>query len=124
MPHSKTKPKERCKAEPKEHRQTLARDQNAQLVVDWKKIADEICGLFARKQSDYGPRNIGDLGELAVFVRLYDKMQRLRRLVWEKGQEQSCAVKDETVDDTIVDIADYAIIWILLRRGLWPREGE
>ena len=89
------------------------------LPNDWMTIASEICELFIRKQNDYGPRNIEDLGEKGVFVRLYDKMQRLRQLTWKDTVPK---VMNETIEDTLKDIADYAIIWLLLRRGLWSTQ--
>lgn len=91
------------------------------LTRNWVNTALDVLVVFKRKHHDYGPDNIGDLGGVGVFVRMYDKMKRLRRLVWEGRQPQ---VLDETVDKTIVDMADYGIIWLLLRRGLWPGAGR
>lgn len=99
-------------------RELVAGDQ---LAKDWLSIALDVLALFKRKQHDYGPRNIADLGGMGVFVRMYDKMQRLRRLAWEGRDAQ---VLDETVDKTIVDMADYAIIWLLLRKGKWTGSEE
>lgn len=87
------------------------------LAKEWLSVALDILALFKRKQNDYVSRNIADLGEKGVFVRVYDKAQRLRTLVWEDTESQ---VLDEPIERTIMASADYGIIWLLLRRGKWP----
>ncbi len=50
-----------------------------------------------------------------------DKLERLWRLVW-KGRWNP--LDDETVEDTYFDMAGYALIAILVHRGLWPSKEE
>lgn len=69
--------------------------------------------VFARKQHDYGPRNIAASGQLGVFVRLRDKMERLRSLRGRIG-------KNEPKADASLDIANYGVILSMLQRGDWP----
>lgn len=67
-----------------------------------------------RKQRDYGSSNIAAFGEYGVMVRVWDKVSRLRNLLQN--------VKDpanESVEDTWLDLANYAIIGLLCRRGEW-----
>ena len=85
---------------------------------EFKKICDELYKLHVRKNNDYGPNNILDLGERGVFVRLWDKINRLKQLVWEQRTAQ---VKDESIDDTLRDTAIYSIIGLILRRGKWGK---
>lgn len=87
------------------------------IAAAWQEEADRIHRLFVKKQHDYGPLNIGFLGVQGVFVRMFDKVLRLKTLVWDNREPQV----DETVEDTLMDIADYAIIGLLLLRGEWPR---
>lgn len=77
-------------------------------------IAEECLDLMFIKQNDYGPRNIIDLGEKGVFVRSYDKIQRLKRLVWMGIVGK---VTDEKIEDTWRDLGNYSVIAIMLRRG-------
>lgn len=83
----------------------------------WLEIAGEVCAIFEAKQHDYGPRNIAAFGEKGCLVRAYDKVVRLMRLVWD-GRTPA----NEAIEDTWLDLADYAIIALLVRRGLWPKE--
>ena len=77
-------------------------------------VADECLELMFRKQNDYGPRNILDLGVRGVFCRAYDKVARLKRLVWE-GKDSR--VLDEGVEDTWRDLANYGMIAVMVERG-------
>ena len=74
--------------------------------------------LFDKKQSDYGPNNIGKFGYNGVLVRMSDKFERLCTLS-RSGREP--AVINEPIEDTLRDIANYAIIAIMCRNGTWPK---
>jgi hypothetical protein len=65
------------------------------------------------KQQDYGSNNISAFGEFGVLVRLNDKMERLKHL------NKMPSVKNESIDDTYLDIANYAVIALMIRRNLW-----
>ena len=78
--------------------------------IIWAECLDLMC----RKQNDYGPDNILDLGEKGVFVRTYDKLKRLKRIVWEG---RKIKVSDEKTVDTWRDTANYAIIALMVKRG-------
>jgi hypothetical protein len=91
------------------------------LQEDYDDILDELRDIMARKNHDYsasGGDNISALGVKGVFVRMWDKIHRLRNIVWEDRDAQ---VLNETLDDTLVDIANYAIIALLVRRGKWGK---
>lgn len=78
------------------------------------ELAHENIQLADRKQQDYGPNNILYSGELGIIVRCQDKLCRLKHLI-EKGG----AVMNESIEDSYRDLANYALIGILLRRGDW-----
>ncbi len=90
---------------------------DAKLESDMAALLAELFALFKRKQASYGPRNIAQFGEGGCVVRANDKLQRLIRLVWE-GEKNP--LHDETIEDTYIDLADYALIATLVRRGQWP----
>jgi hypothetical protein len=78
-------------------------------------VLDDLEDLMVRKHNDYGPGNIDALGERGIFVRVWDKVNRLKRLVWE-GRK---ARVDETTEDTWKDLANYGIIALMVERGYW-----
>lgn len=83
-------------------------------------IAAEVCDLIISKQHDYGHENIlnAPFGpESALLVRMWDKMARLRNLI-EAGQE----ARNEPLEDTYSDIIGYAIIGLMLRRGVFDTD--
>lgn len=90
---------------------------DAELDIQMAIVLKEMFTLWQRKHHDYGSGNIGILGERGIFVRMFDKMQRLLQLVW---KEKSASVSNESVNDTYLDMAVYSVIAILVRRGLWP----
>ncbi len=76
------------------------------------QILDEMADTIVSKQSDYGSRNISDFGEFGVLVRANDKMARLRNL-YNTGKSP----QNESVDDSWIDLANYAVLAMMLRRG-------
>ena len=76
-------------------------------------IANEIVKVLAERQHDYGQGNILGFGEKGILVRIWDKVNRLKNLLWDKEGE----AKGERVKDTFVDLAGYSIIALMLRRG-------
>ena len=56
--------------------------------------------------------DIGISREKAVFIRLTDKYLRLKRFIGKKELK----VEDETIYDTLVDLANYSILmWLCLK---------
>ena len=83
---------------------------------DAKKIADELLTILYKKHEDYGPMNIAGAPGGAMNglrVRMYDKLARLSHL----GDNDT--PNYESVEDTLIDLANYAIIGLLVQRGQW-----
>lgn len=78
------------------------------------KVVADLRKLMISKQRDYGHENITSFGELGVLVRANDKMARLRNLLW--GSKEP---KNEGVEDTWRDLANYAIIALMLREKIF-----
>lgn len=95
-------------------------------------IFNEAFDLLVARQKKYGPENIRQLGLFGVFGRLADdKIERIRRgmngtidhgVVTIETQD----FNDESFEDALMDIANYALIMIALKRGIWghPLEEE
>jgi len=87
-----------------------------QKLYEFDNIVDKMRSIIIAKNNDYGNANIGDLGIKGLFVRLWDKVNRLKQLVWVEKENQ---VKDESIEDTYLDLANYAVISIIVKRGKW-----
>ncbi|WP_425203766.1 nucleotide modification associated domain-containing protein [Priestia megaterium] len=76
-----------------------------------KNIINEIHDTYLRKNADYG-NSFGDqyseYGLLSALIRLDDKMRRLKQLTKQEAQ-----VKDESIRDTVLDLANYAIMTVM-----------
>jgi hypothetical protein len=80
-------------------------------------ILNELRSIMMRKQEDYGPLNIalapgGAMNGLRV--RMYDKLARLNNLA-----DKDATPNFESIEDTLIDLANYAIIGLLVQRGQW-----
>lgn len=90
-------------------------DNFAYRVIEYK--LDE-ARVLIEKQMDYGPKNISacPVGPLqGLVVRLFDKLSRLGNLL-QKGGEP----KNESLEDTFLDIANYGTIGSMNVKGDWP----
>jgi hypothetical protein len=77
--------------------------------------------LFKKKQKSYGSNNIAALGERGIFIRIWDKVQRLKNLVYD---EKPNLLNDESIEDTWGDLGIYSFMAILERQGKWPEFDE
>ena len=77
-----------------------------------KKICEELNVLYAKKNHDYGDSfhlSFVEEGMAMVRIRLGDKLNRFKAL--SRNGEQK--VSDESIRDTLIDLANYAIMTIL-----------
>lgn len=75
--------------------------------------------LLLRKHKDYGPLNIAHAPGGAMnglMVRMHDKMERLKHLTYAVPDQKP---NYESIEDTLMDLANYAIIGLLVQRGQW-----
>jgi hypothetical protein len=81
---------------------------------------DEIGNLLITKQSDYGPGNVNNAfgGPInGLLVRIGDKFERLKNLF-----KSGTAPKHESIEDSFKDMANYAVIALMVQRGTWPKQ--
>lgn len=91
---------------------------------DANKLANEMTDLYARKNRDYGnsfDKTMDKFGLVVSAIRIGDKVSRLQSLVANKGEAQ---VKDESIADTFIDLACYAIMTGLWLYGLEQEKEE
>lgn len=75
-------------------------------------ICGEINALYAKKNHDYGDsfhQTFVEEGMAMARIRLGDKFNRFKTL--SRGGEQK--VNDESIRDTLIDLANYAIMTVL-----------
>lgn len=80
----------------------------------FKDIVNHMTNIFAAKRADYGPtteETFRKFGPVSLLVRMHDKLGRLDNLFTKYGGEGK--VKDESVKDTLMDLANYCIIAII-----------
>lgn len=82
-----------------------------------KRITTKMSEIYIAKNADYGDsfhKSHEKHGSIAAIVRMDDKLQRISNLIL-SGKELQ--VKDETIEDTLLDLANYAVMLIVeLRR--------
>jgi len=82
------------------------------------EIFTEMKEILIKKQSDYGSQNIKETGEVGIIVRMNDKMARLKNLNgFNDNSYKPKTAKNESIDDAYMDIANYAILALLLRKN-------
>lgn len=79
----------------------------------------ELEALLLSKHTTYGPKNIsGAPGgpQNGLKVRMWDKLARLNNLLENPDVDPG----DESLTDTLKDMANYSVIFMLVQRGQWP----
>ena len=76
-------------------------------------ICEELNEIYARKNHDYGDsfgKGYAEYGIVMAVIRLEDKLNRLKSLI-----KAESLVKDESIEDTLMDLANYAIMTVMER---------
>lgn len=74
-------------------------------------ICAELSDLYSRKNQDYGNsfhKTFEEYGVTMAAIRLEDKLNRFKRLI-----KNEAAVEDESIVDTLKDLANYAIMTLM-----------
>lgn len=91
-------------------------------VEQFGKVTSEMQRLYAEKNRRYGnafSRRFKEYGMLSAVLRLDDKMERLKYLC---QAPRDCG--DESMRDTLVDMANYAIMTIMELDSLEEKRAE
>ena len=76
-------------------------------------ICEDLNEIYARKNHDYGDsfgKGDAEYGMVMAVIRLEDKLNRLKSLI-----KAEALVKDESINDTLMDLANYAIMTVIER---------
>ena len=77
-------------------------------------ITNSLTKIYQAKNQDYGnsfEKSLYKSGLVASIIRLSDKMNRIESLSQTKAR-----VKDESIEDTLLDLANYAIMTVIWLR--------
>ena len=80
-------------------------------MVTFKDILNKMYEIYEKKNADYGnsfAKSYDEFGLVSPVIRLSDKVERLKTLCNKEAQ-----VKDESIIDTLIDIAVYAVLTVL-----------
>lgn len=100
-----------------EHTSSYNKDTDFEQSV--RATMRELGDLLISKHKDYGPKNISDSpgGPLnGLRVRMHDKTARINNLI-----DNSQDARHEPLEDSFKDLANYAIIALLVLRGKWDK---
>jgi hypothetical protein len=78
-------------------------------ILQYSKIRDEAFDIFKKKNSDYGDA-FADYGSVGVIVRMGDKIRRMSNIT----STSITLVEDERLRDTLMDLANYAVMGLML----------
>lgn len=87
------------------------------LEVNLSNLSKELNDLLLSKHKDYGPKNISQApgGPInGLRVRMHDKLARINNLI-----DSGASPEHESLEDSFKDMANYAIIGLLVLRGKW-----
>ena len=88
---------------------------------DFLRITDQMHDTYIKKNHDYGnsfDKSIDELGIVAAVTRMSDKMERLKSLVKKESE-----VKDESFTDTVLDLANYAVMTAMYLKNHEDKDG-
>lgn len=80
-------------------------------AAQFKEIVQGMISTYIRKNHDYGnsfDKSLDKFGLVASVVRIGDKMNRIESLVQKKAM-----VQDESIRDTLLDMASYCVMTIM-----------
>ena len=79
-----------------------------------KNLCEELNDVYKRKNHDYGDsfgETFDKLGIISAVTRISDKYNRLVSLCIKSEEERK--VKDESITDTLLDMANYCIMTVI-----------
>ena len=80
-------------------------------VKKFNEIVCKMADTYEKKNADYGDsfgQTCDEFGIIAAIVRMNDKMNRIKQL-----SKKNALVTDESIKDTILDLANYAVMTLM-----------
>jgi hypothetical protein len=79
----------------------------------FEMVTAEMLNTYKKKNADYGnsfAETIREFGFIPAVARINDKLKRVKNMV--KGREMNI-IKDESLRDNLMDIANYCVLTIM-----------
>ena len=92
---------------------------NAEFAIAVTETFNELEQLLIKKHLDYGPKNISESpgGPInGLRVRMHDKLARINNLT-----DNGSTPEFESLEDSFKDMANYAVIGLLVLRQKWNK---
>ena len=80
-------------------------------MVTFKDVLDKMYEIYEKKNADYGDSfstTYAEFGLTSAAVRINDKNERFKKLIKQEAQ-----VKDESIEDTLLDLANYSVLTLM-----------
>ena len=80
-------------------------------MVTFKDVLDKMYEIYEKKNADYGDsfsKTFEEFGVTSAAVRINDKNERFKKLIKQEAQ-----VKDESIEDTLLDLANYSVLTLM-----------
>ena len=93
----------------------------AEVTLSMNEISQEQLDTYRQKNADYGnafEKSMDEDGLLVAKIRIGDKIRRINSLIKNNGERQ---VKDERLEDTYLDLANYCVMTILWIRKQYSK---
>ena len=79
------------------------------MTMNFREITDYMYQIYEKKNADYGDRFSKTFDEFGLTaIRINDKTERFKKLI-----KQDAQVQDESIKDTLLDLANYAVLTLM-----------
>ena len=111
----------------KKSQEKIQKAMNKDLIASmdceiFKSITERMLETYKKKNADYGSsfdKSMEEFGIISAVVRMSDKMERLKSLA-----KKDAKVKDESIEDTLLDLANYCIMTVMHLKINKEEDGE
>ena len=79
--------------------------------MEFREVTEWMNNVYERKNTDYGDsfsKTFEEFGLTSSAIRINDKTERFKKLIKQEAQ-----VQDETIKDTLLDLANYAVLTLV-----------
>ena len=81
------------------------------MTMNFREITDYMYQIYEKKNADQGDsfsKTFDEFGLTASAIRINDKTERFKKLI-----KQDAQVQDESIKDTLLDLANYAVLTLM-----------